>query len=178
MRLKCNITGCVRPTKKLHKGRCLTHHTHWLRYGNLILQRTDLLPTKDRILFRIKRAKSCWVWEGSTDSGGYGTININGKTRGAHRVSYEAFVGEVPKGLELDHLCRNHACVNPKHLDPVTHKENSLRGIGPIPRNARKKRCKRGHLFTKKNTRYFQQSKNGVGRSCRKCARLRGSKEG
>ena len=65
----------------------------------------------------------------------------------AHRVAYELLVSRIPKGLELDHLCRNPTCVNPSHLEPVTHKENALRGIGVGAVNARKKSCPREHLY-------------------------------
>lgn len=85
----------------------------------------------------------------------------------AHRVSYETFVGPIPAGLTLDHLCRNTLCINPAHLEPVTIKENVLRGDGPTARNARKTHCDRGHAFDETNT---GPNANG-GRSCRACKR-------
>ena len=88
----------------------------------------------------------------------------------AHRWSYEYFVGSIPKDLTIDHLCRNTLCVNPKHLDPVTRKENILRGEGFAARNARKTHCIYGHEFTKLNT-YLQRENGGVWRKCRKCRR-------
>lgn len=70
----------------------------------------------------------CWEWTGGRDGNGYGRIRVGGRQQGAHRISYELFVGPVPTGLELDHLCRLRHCVNPGHLEPVTHAENMRRG--------------------------------------------------
>lgn len=69
----------------------------------------------------------CWIWQGALSNKGYGQICTD-RTRSAHRVSYETFVGPVPLGMQLDHLCRNRACINPGHLEPVTAKENQQRG--------------------------------------------------
>lgn len=98
-----------------------------------------------------EKVNECWVWRGTTSGGRhglrYGVVNKHRKTKLAHRLSYETFVGEIPKGLEIDHLCRNTLCVNPKHLEAVTHKENILRGNGFSGVNARKTHCPRGHKY-------------------------------
>lgn len=86
----------------------------------------------------------CWFWLGSLDGKGYGQMSVEGRLRRTHRLAYEEFVGPIPAGLEPDHLCRTPACINPLHLEPVTHAENARRS-----EYARRRRnqiiCKRGH---------------------------------
>src|ERR1700723_1857889 len=87
----------------------------------------------------------CWEWLGSPGDSGYGHFWHEGKKRLAHRFSYELFVEAIPAGLVIDHLCRNHICVNPDHLEPVTDRVNILRGEGPAARNVLATECHRGH---------------------------------
>lgn len=109
----------------------------------------------------------CMPWPAAKVSG-YGVININGKPRKAHRVIYENHKGPIPDGLVLDHLCRNHKCVNPDHLEAVTQKINTIRGIGPSAMNSKKTHCKNGHPFSDENTR---APTGRVHRTCRTCVR-------
>lgn len=89
----------------------------------------------------------------------------------AHRVAYEQARGPIPEGLELDHLCRNRACVNPDHLEPVTHRENLLRADTFAARHAAQTHCVNGHEFTPDNT-YIRTRPEG-GRECRACRKAR-----
>lgn len=87
-----------------------------------------LHDVQQRIAARvIASASGCWLWQGHLDRHGYGTICIDGRTSGAHRVAYAAWRGPIPVGLEIDHLCREPRCVNPEHLEPVTRLENMRR---------------------------------------------------
>lgn len=89
-------------------------------------------------------ATGCWIWKPGGAGGRYGYAYPFST---AHQLAYWLYVGEVPEGLEIDHLCRNTLCVNPDHLEAVTHRVNVLRGKGPSARNAIKTHCKNGHPF-------------------------------
>jgi len=106
------------------------------------------MELKQRFLNKVQKTDSCWRWVGGKQERGYGLIKINGKTRLAHRISYQLFKGELDDTLTIDHLCRNHSCVNPEHLEQVTIRENILRGEGIASHNARKTHCIRGHLLS------------------------------
>jgi len=108
----------------------------------------------------------CIEYAGPKDPGGYGrSWWDNRKFRPSHIVAWELFRGPVPAGLQLDHLCRNRACINPNHLEPVTSRENTLRGVGPAARWAKRTHCERGHEFTPDNT----LTRPNGSRRCRVC---------
>ncbi len=112
----------------------------------------------------------CWEWTGVKLRGGYGKIGAGGtggKTLLAHRAAYELFIGPIPDGKEIDHLCRKRDCVNPGHMEPVTCRENLLRGETLAAQNAAKTHCIRGHPFDEANT-YRHPSGS---RRCNTCRR-------
>lgn len=116
-------------------------------------------------LIRIDPNSRCWKWKAGKTNKGYGAFYINQKQHTAHRLSYRLFVGEIPIGLDLDHLCRNRDCCNPSHLEAVTRRENLLRGNTIPALNATKTHCKHGHEFTPENT----IIKKTGSRDCRLC---------
>lgn len=122
--------------------------------------------TLERHLKRYHLEGECWIWNGSVLDNGYGQIRAGQK---AHRFFYEHLVGPVPEGLVLDHLCRNKLCVNPDHLRPVTHQENSTNNAGAAAENFTKFRCKNGHEFSTENTFIDGQGH----RQCTICSRKR-----
>lgn len=110
----------------------------------------------------------CWSI-GDYRPGGYSwIINDDGVPELGHRFAYKLLVGAIPSDRVLDHLCRNPACVNPDHLESVTVRENTIRGIGPSALNAKKNECHRGHTFDVANT-YIYRGR----RHCKECQRER-----
>lgn len=110
----------------------------------------------------------CWLWIAQISLGGYGVFWFENRGQSAHRVVYKLLIGPIPEGLSIDHLCRVRRCVNPHHLEPVTQKENALRGVSPWARNAHKTHCPQGHVYNQTNTRIVAGS-----RYCRECGRAR-----
>lgn len=104
-----------------------------------------------RASYQVNPVTGCWLWTGGTNPEGYGNFWYLGQTVSAHRAAYYLLVGEVEAELTLDHLCRKRNCVNPSHLEPVTERENILRGVGPAARNAQKTHCIRGHELVEEN---------------------------
>jgi hypothetical protein len=111
-------------------------------------------------------ADACWIWHGAINSQGYGNVGRFSRTYLTHRVAYELTHGPVPEGLDLDHTCRNRACVNPAHLEPVTFLANMRRRYAKKP-DERETHCLQGHELTPENTSWIQSSGQ---RRCRTCA--------
>lgn len=124
----------------------------------------------DRFWSRVDKTGPCWLWLGAK-SWGYGVINVRrlGRMLRTHRVAYAALVGNPPSGLDLDHLCRNRACCNPAHLEPVPRRVNLLRGDTLVARKARQTHCIHGHELTGENVFIKHQGTRG----CLTCRRAR-----
>lgn len=166
---------CDRPHLAL--GWCEMHHGRWRRNGT-----TDLLPTPtlaERFWAKVDRngpapefrphLGSCWIWTARIARDGYGRFGIGGRLKIAHRVAYELEVGPIPEGLILDHLCRVRPCVRPSHLEPVTNRENVLRGIKGILTT----HCPAGHPYDEANTYWSTNVRGNPSRNCRVCHRER-----
>jgi hypothetical protein len=121
----------------------------------------DLTPRQTRrVLDKLVVGDDHWEWGGTHDRLGYGWVSINNRKYPAHRVIYTLIRGAIPAGLVIDHLCRQPGCVNPNHLEAVTHRENVMRGNVPCA----EQKCRRGH---DKSNPYINPTSGA--RACRTC---------
>jgi hypothetical protein len=125
-----------------------------------------MVPDRFTTFFTPGNTDECWEWQGSRFINGYGRLYVNGVAFYAHRLAHEHFVGPIPNGLVIDHLCRNKLCVNPTHLETVTSGENTIRGMHPNMVTHREKRCRRGHEIVGYNA--LLNATNGR-KQCRRC---------
>jgi hypothetical protein len=123
-------------------------------------------------LAKTEFTESCWLWTGGKTGLGYGQLGVNGRAFLAHRWIYEVCNGPIPAGLELDHLCRNPGCVNPDHLEPVTHRINLLRGVTLAAQGAQVTHCPQGHEYAGENLLIKTTKKGKHHRACRQCSNL------
>ena len=174
-RKECMFTGCTSPHSAL--GYCRIHYERYRKHGDptiVKIGRPTHLPPDERFWGRVNKqgvpwqGTRCWEWRGYLAEDGYGLFSPHHHNVPAHRFAYESLIGPIPVGLQLDHLCRNRACVNPSHLEPVTARTNQLRGIGPPATNARKTHCPQGHPYDLPNTNWYKNH-----RRCRTCMRIR-----
>lgn len=177
--MTCSVPHCERPAQA--RGWCSTHYARWRLHGDLreeepIVSQTTALA---RLLRHTDRRgdDECWPWLGAL-SHGYGMMREDGRTVGAHRVSYREFVGPIPDSLVIDHMCHNRVretcrdgnacphrrCVNPVHLLPSTQRQNSERGERALPRLETVTHCKQGHPLSGENLYVWRGH-----RSCRTC---------
>lgn len=168
----CGIEGCGGEHEA--RGYCWKHYWRLITHGNPMHTK----PTWRETFWRhVEVTGFCWIWIGRLSEQGYGLYHPGRNEAGqaitgqAHRVAYELLVGDIPDGLQLDHLCRIPACVNPDHLEPVTARENVLRSFSPTAINARKTHCKWDHEFTPENT--YRPPNQPTKRKCRTCARIK-----
>lgn len=173
----CSVSGCEGQAQR--RGWCFMHYARWQRHGS-----TDTLtPTRiegtpeERFWPKVNKngpvptyrpdLGSCWIWMGGQGRGDYGAFWDGRHMVPAHRYAYELLVRPIPPGLQIDHLCRVHHCVNPEHLEDVTQQENIHRGMaGWIERERR--HCPSGHPYDAENTRWYEGR-----RYCRACHRER-----
>lgn len=116
----CATLGCVNPEHMVIWNK-------WIARGKTRPRPKSKEHETDKFLSFVKKTKKCWLWQGAIMNNGYGTVRLMGQAQPAHRASYRLFIGKIPKNFQIDHLCCNRICVNPKHLEPVTGKENMKR---------------------------------------------------
>lgn len=119
----CAFQPCSKPPAKGKRGYCPGHFMqHYRNQPMSFIPRT----TEERFWAKIKKAgpDECWLWQGSNNGKSHGHLRIDGVKVQAHRYSYELVKGPIPEGLSIDHKCRNGLCVNPQHLQAVTHEKN------------------------------------------------------
>lgn len=173
----CSRPDCDRSARA--RGLCWNHYQQWWRVNRASIPK---FTVAERFWVKVDKGDGtgCWLWTATKLKHGYGQFGIGGHKRVyAHRFAYELMVGPIPDGLQLDHIkerCTSKLCVKViddefslAHLEPVTHRENILRGDGITARNARKTHCKRDHPFTGANT-YIRP--NGS-RQCIICSQAR-----
>lgn len=165
----CSVDACDRDSRT--RGWCKLHYGRWLRTGSVgdARARVGGGPAAARFWDKVDRRgpDDCWRWLAYVGPDGYGKFSRGRAIEGgvvAHRWAYEHVVGPIPDGLEIDHLCRNRACVNPAHLEAVTRRTNQLRGLSISGRNARKTHCVNGHPLYGDNAYYYRGA-----RHCRAC---------
>lgn len=167
--MECSIEGCDREV--MARGWCRRHYKRWYQHGDPVAGGPVRGgPIEDRFWSKVKKGDpaECWEWTGAKTADGYGLFKADAQKSmmGPHRWSYERYVGPIPTGLQLDHLCRNRACVNPSHLEPVTPGENVRRGDAGMNMR-RKTHCPQGHPYAGDNLLLDLQGK----RHCRLCRR-------
>lgn len=179
MNTQCVVDGCRASTHA--KSLCQAHYNRLRKHGDPLgggksRIRGDMVA---RFWNNVEKTDSCWLWAGATthsyNSDGYlgsekwkyGVLYARAQTGRrtqvrAHRFSYELHNGPIPKGLQIDHLCRNTLCVNPNHLEAVTNRENAVRGASA----QRWTHCKKGHALTEDNLYIYP---GGNRRACKQC---------
>jgi hypothetical protein len=179
----CSVDGCAEDA--VQKGMCRPHYQSWWKHGDpLHVDKFTYRGTpEERFWRKVEKTDSCWLWTAQITPKGYGRFYLDGRNRGSHEVAYELFIGPIPAGLEIDHTCHSNSdctyvnedcphrrCVNPDHLEAVTHAENLSRRngtSGPAP----KTHCLEGHPLSGDNLIIRHRSSGGkLRRECRTCS--------
>jgi hypothetical protein len=174
----CSILDCGEP--HCARGWCRHHYRLWKDHGDPLVKTRKNMTVEERFWSKVDKTEGCWLWRrGYVNAKGYGYFSVSmTKCVQVHRFAYELLVGPIPDGLTIDHVksngCTSKACVKavadeygPAHLEPVTNRENILRGDTFQGRNARKTHCLKGHAFDELNT-YVDRDGH---RHCRTCGR-------
>lgn len=155
----CAAPDCTRVRN--NEAYCKTHYVRLRDTGSF-----EPRPKDATLWESVDVTGFCWLWNKKLNKDGYGTCSYEGSAWRAHRLTYTLLVGPIPKGLVIDHLCRVRHCVNPDHLEPVTHEENHARAFTL----SKRENCPQGHLYDADNTRINRKG----ARYCGECMRLRG----
>ena len=176
---QCIIPDCTKPHWR--RSFCGAHYKRWRLHGDpsasTPLRVNHLGPPLVRFWAKVNKGAvseyaphlgACWLWVGGKRNG-YGRFGVtHGVGVYSHRFAYELLIGPIPAGLTIDHLCRVLTCVNPSHLEPVTNRENVLRGVSFAALHARKTHCPQGHPYSGDN---LYIAPGGRKRECRECKR-------
>jgi len=137
----------------------------------LVATGDEMKSVEERFWAKVEKTEGCWNWVAVRSDGGYGLFWSHSREKmQAHRFAYELLVGPIPNGLTIDHLCRNRGCVRPSHLEPVTMRENTRRGVSIVARQMAQRTCVRGHPLEGDNIR--SRPDRPRTRVCKECGRL------
>lgn len=153
---ECSVVGCRYDART--RGWCNKHYGRWLRHGDPEFVKQIRGDHVSRWWSKVQQSQACWLWLGTILDSGYGSFWNGEREVGAHVYGYELIVGSIPDDAELDHVCRNRACVKPTHLEPVSHALNVQRSI--------KNLCRKGHPLVPGNV--YRMPKSGA-RLCITC---------
>jgi hypothetical protein len=139
------------------------HHHKRIRIDSILdLGLEPRATVEARFWPKVEKTSTCWNWMATRNRKGYGFLWLGARSHRAHRIAFELSKGRIQSGLQIDHLCRNHACVNPEHMEAVTNRTNSLRGC-----RAKQTHCKWGHLLAGDNLDRYALSRGH--KRCKTC---------
>jgi hypothetical protein len=157
---QCSLDGCTR--RPATKGVCRRHRAQ--------VPTPTTTKTAEQFWAGFDPVGDCWEWRSPVGDHGYGVVTMQGQKWLTHRLAYTLMVGDIPAGLQIDHLCRNRVCGNPDHLEAVTPRVNTLRSEGLPAKRAKQTVCQRNHALTPENV-YLRPDR--LGRMCRQCCAIR-----